>query len=129
MGDKTQHETKKESRMGDKTQNETKKESSEAKKDWKIITLKKPVEYQGMEVKEIDLGKLEDLTAQDMNNAYDTYYALGGNRQIMQESTLLFAQIMAAQVTGYQIEVFERMGAKDAMCLKNRVYRFFFLEE
>ena len=41
--------------MGDKTQNETKKESSEAKKDWKIITLKKPVEYQGMEVKEIDL--------------------------------------------------------------------------
>ena len=72
---------------------------------------------------------LEDLTAQDMNNAYDTYYALGGNRQIMQESTLLFAQIMAAQVTGYQIEVFERMGAKDAMCLKNRVYRFFFLEE
>ena len=97
--------------MGDKTQNETKKESSEAKKDWKIITLKKPVEYQGMD------------------NAYDTYYALGGNRQIMQESTLLFAQIMAAQVTGYQIEVFERMGAKDAMCLKNRVYRFFFLEE
>ena len=115
--------------MGDKTQNETKKESSEEKKDWKIITLKKPVEYQGMEVKEIDLGKLEDLTAQDMNNAYDTYYALGGNRQIMQESTLLFAQIMAAQVTGYQIEVFERMGAKDAMCLKNRVYRFFFQEE
>lgn len=114
--------------MDDKTKNGTKKENEETKKDWKIITLNKPVEYQGLEVREIDLKKLEDLTAQDMNTAYDTYYALGGNRQIMQESTLLFAQIIAAQVTGYQMEVFERMGAKDAMLLKNRIYRFFFLE-
>lgn len=110
-------------------ENETKKGNAETKKDWKTVTLRKPIKYQGLEVKELDLGKMEELTAQDMNNAYDTYYALGGNRQIMQEATLLFAQIIASQVTGYQLEVFERMDAKDAMRLKNRVYRFFFLEE
>jgi len=114
--------------MDDKTKNGTSKGTGNKKKDWKIVELRKPIKYQELEVKEIDLGKLEDLTAQDMNNAYDMYYALGGNRQIMQESTLLFAQIIASQVTGYQMEVFERMDAKDAMRLKNRVYRFFFLE-
>lgn len=115
--------------MDNKSENETSKTTGNKENNWKIVKLRKPIKYQELEVKELDLGKLEDLTAQDMNNAYDTYYALGGNRQIMQESTLLFAQIIAAQVTGYQMEVFERMDAKDAMRLKNRIYRFFFLEE
>ena len=110
--------------------NEAKAEAhKEEEKNWMIVKLSKAITYQEIEIREINLKKMEDLTAQDMNNIYDLYYALGGNKPIMQESTLLFAQILASQVTGYQMEVFERMSAKDAMRLKNRVYRFFFRSE
>ena len=112
--------------MANQVKTEAHKEDAE--KDWMTVKLSKAITYQEIEVKEINLKKMEDLTAQDMNNIYDLYYALGGNKQIMQESTLLFAQILASQTTWYPMEVFERMSAKDAMRLKNRVYRFFFLE-
>lgn len=115
--------------MNDKANKDASKETANDVNDWKVIKLGKPIEYQGTEVREINLSKMDDLTAQDMNGTYDLYYTLGGNRQIMQESTLLFAQILAHKVTGYPMEVFERMNIRDAMRLKNRVYRFFFLEE
>ena len=48
---------------------------------------------------------------------------------IMQESTLLFAQVVASRVCGYPVEAVQELKAKDSVYLKNRVYRFFFRSE
>ena len=76
----------------------------------------------------MDLSKLEELTGRDMNQIYDLYSANGGSGISMQESTLLFAQLIANRVTGYPLELIEMFSARDSFRLKNRVYRFFFLE-
>lgn len=99
-----------------------------ADKNWMKFKLSRPVEYQGNRVEEMDLSGLEELTGRDMNQLYDLYTASGGSGIVMQESTLLFAQLIANRVTGYPVELIERMSARDSMKLKNRVYRFFFLE-
>ena len=98
-------------------------------KNWLVINLKDPVTYQGETITVIDLTKITELTGTDLNTIYDLYYDLGGQRTVMQEITLLFAQIVASKVTGRPVEVLERLKARDSMNLKNRVYRFFFLEE
>ena len=90
--------------------------------------LSKPVEYQGIKAESVDLSKLEELTGRDMNQIYDLYSANGGSGISMQESTLLFAQLIANRVTGYPLELIEMFSARDSFWLKNRVYRFFFLE-
>ena len=97
-------------------------------KAWMKFKLSKSVEYQGVKAEEVDLSKLEELTGRDMNQIYDLYTSNGGNGITMQESTLLFAQLIANRVTGYPLELIENFSAKDSFKLKNRVYRFFFLE-
>lgn len=100
-----------------------------ADKKWMKFKLSRPVEYQGIRMEEMDLSGLDELTGRDMNQIYDLYTANGGSGIVMQESTLRFAQLIANRVAGYPLELIEKMGPKDSMKLKNRVYRFFFLEE
>lgn len=99
-----------------------------SEKAWMKFKLSKPVEYQGIKAESVDLSKLEELTGRDMNQIYDLYSANGGSGISMQESTLLFAQLIANRVTGYPLELIEMFSARDSFWLKNRVYRFFFLE-
>ena len=96
--------------------------------EWLKIKLKEPVEYQGIRVDTIDLTGMESLTGRDLNSVYDLYANMGGSGIIMQEATLLFAQIIASKVTGFPIELFYILKAGDSVKVKNRVYRFFFLE-
>lgn len=96
--------------------------------EWMKLKLKTPVEYQGIKVDELDLSGMEDLTGRDLNSVYDLYANMGGSGIIMQEATLLFAQLIASKVTGFPLELFYVLRAGDSVKLKNRVYRFFFLE-
>lgn len=98
-----------------------------AKEDWLILKLQEPVEYQTMEISTLDLTGIRDMTGSDLNIVYDLYASLGGDGYIMQESTLLFAQVIASRATGYPVEAIMALKAKDSILLKNRVYRFFFL--
>lgn len=107
---------------------DSKKDGTVKEENWLKLLFKTPVEYQGMQVAELDLSGMKDMTGRDMNVVYDLYSNMGGSGIVMQESTLLFAQIIASRATGYPMELFYNMRAKDAMLLKNRVYRFFFLE-
>lgn len=107
---------------------DNKKSEAVQEDNWLKLVLKTPVEYQGMQVTEIDLSGLRDMTGKDLNVVYDLYSNMGGSGIVMQETSLLFAQIIASRATGYPIELFNNMRAKDAVLLKNRVYRFFFLE-
>lgn len=93
---------------------------------WLKIGLSRPLEFQNMKTEVLDLTGLVDLTLEDLNRIYDTYAALGGAGMVMQEATMRFAQLTAAAVTGLPIEMIGKLGAKDAIKLKNRVYRFFY---
>lgn len=93
---------------------------------WLKFKLDSQLEFNGLTAKEMDLTGLLDMTLDDMNGLYDTYAALGGAGMVMQESTLRFAQLVAASVTGFPIEMIGRLKAKDAIKLKNRIYRFFY---
>ena len=105
---------------------ENKKEKKE-EKDWLIIDLKDPIEHQTTQITTLDLTGLRDMTGGDLNVVYDLYANMGGTGTIMQESTLLFAQIVMSRVTGYPVEVIRKIKARDSVALKGRVYRFFFL--
>ena len=96
--------------------------------EWLKLKLKTPVEYQGIKVDQLDLSSMETLTGRDLNSIYDLYANMGGSGIIMQEATLLFAQLIASKVTGFPLELFYVLKAGDSVKLKNRVYRFFFLE-
>jgi hypothetical protein len=96
--------------------------------EWMMLKLKMPVEYQGIKVDQLDLSGMETLTGRDLNAVYDLYANMGGSGIIMQEATLLFAQLIASKVTGFPLELFYVLRAGDSVKLKNRVYRFFFLE-
>lgn len=106
-----------------------KKEGGMEKKDWMVLDLNVPIDYQGMHITQIDLSGLRDMSGRELNVIYDLYSAQGGGAFSLQESTLLFAQIVASRVCGYPLEAVMLLKAKDSMYLKNRVYRFFFLPE
>lgn len=95
-------------------------------RDWMKIKLSEPLEYQGQKVTSLDISGLEKMTLDDMNGLYDTYALIGGAGMVMQETTMRFAQLAAASATGYPIEMIGKLKAKDALKLKNRVYRFFY---
>lgn len=94
---------------------------------WKIIRLEKPADYMGMKIESLDLSGMDDLTLDDMIEIYNLYESLGGTGTVFQESSLLFAKLTAQRLTGIPLEALGKIGAKDAVKLKNRVYRFFFL--
>lgn len=98
-------------------------------KDWLVLELKNPIEYQGVTIERIDMTGLRNMTGKELNQLYDLYLAQGGGGIAMQESTLLFAQIAASMVCGYPLEAIMELKAKDSVYLKNRVYRFFYLSE
>lgn len=103
-------------------------EQAENKKDnWKVIKLKKTVSHMGMQIECLDLTGLDDMTLDDMERIYSIYDEMGGTGAVMQESTLLFAKLTAQHLTGLPLEVLGNLSARDAIVLKNRVYRFFYM--
>lgn len=115
----------KELQTENKEENQAENTTSDAY-GWLKIKLENPLEFNGLSANEIDLSGLLDMTLDDMNGLYDTYATLGGAGMVMQEATLRFAQLAAASVTGFPIEMLGRLKAKDAIKLKNRIYRFFY---
>lgn len=104
-------------------------ESEEAAvpEDWLKFKLDRPVDYQQIHVEALDLSGIKELDGNDMNVIYDLYSSMGGTGTVMQESTLRFAQIAASRATGFPLELFGKLSAKDTVRLKNRMYRFFYL--
>lgn len=108
---------------------ETKRETKaapEPKKDYLELDLKEPVEYQGMTITKLDMKKLREMKGRDLNTLYNLYSALGGTETVLQEGTLLFAQIAASRACGLPVEAVMELGARDSIYLKSRVYRFFY---
>ena len=94
-----------------------KKADEQQEKDWLVLDLEKPVTYNGMQINQLDMSGLREMTGRDLNVIYDLYASQGGDRVIMQESTLLFAQVVASRVCGYPVEAVQELKAKDSVCL------------
>ena len=112
--------------MEKKTESEKK---TAVKKDYLVLNLQKPIEYGGTYISQLDLTGLREMTGRELNVIYDLYASQGGGGVALQESTLLFAQVVASRVCGYPLEAIMEPKAKDSVYLKNRVYRFFYLLE
>lgn len=93
------------------------------------FALYRAVDWQQIHVEELDLRGLDDLNLDDMKELYNTYEHFGGSAVFMQETSVLFAQVAAARVTGYPLELLGKLHPKDAIKLKSRVYRFFYTAE
>lgn len=99
------------------------------KKDFLVLDLKEPIEYQGMKIEQLDMRKLREMTGREMNVLYNLYESTGGTGSVFQEGTLLFAQVAASRVCGLPLEAVMELKARDSVYLKTRVYRFFYATE
>ena len=93
-----------------------------------IVKLSKTYDFEGEKISEIDFSGLEDVTAKTMIKANKVLTATG-DVQIMPESSLHYALIIAAECTKYPIEFYETLRPKDATKIKNTVTGFFYSEE
>lgn len=106
---------------------ETKALPTQKKEDWLVIKLEKTVNCASGKTDKLDLTGLRYLTLDDMVQLYDIYNMNGGAGTVMQESTMLFAKIIAQRVSDFTLEELGTLSAKDAMKIKNRIYRFFYM--
>lgn len=107
---------------------EAKKEEQAVGENTLIVTLSKTYDFEGEKISEIDFSGLEDVTAKTMIKANKVLTATG-DVQIMPESSLHYALIIAAECTKYPIEFYETLRPKDATKIKNTVTGFFYGEE
>lgn len=93
-----------------------------------ILKFNKPFVFEGKTYNEIDLSALENITGEDMIQV-NRRLTVAGCAPLLQEMSLEYAQMMAAQVTGMPIELFKALPAKASMKLKNIVTNFIYGEE
>lgn len=93
-----------------------------------IVELSKEYNFEGEKIKTIDFSGLEKVNAKTMIKANKVLTA-SGDVQILPESSLHYALIIAGECTKYPIDFYERLSPRDAMKVKNTVTTFFFDEE
>lgn len=93
-----------------------------------VITFNKPYKFEGKEYSELDLSAIEDISASDMIAA-NKILDRNGSFNFMPEVTLEYACIIAHKVTGYPLEFFYNLPARESIKLKNKVMGFFFRQE
>lgn len=92
------------------------------------VVLSKEYNFEGEKISEIDFSGLENVTAKTMIKA-NKVLTTSGDVQILPESSLHYALIIAADCTKHPIEFYEMLSPKDAMKIKNTVTAFFYGEE
>lgn len=96
--------------------------------DWekRIIRFKKPYRFEGYEYTEVDLSRLEDMTANDMIAVGKQYNQRNGENTATPEVTLEYAMLMAARAAKLPLEFFYGMPMKEATMVKRCVVSFLF---
>lgn len=101
--------------------------SSDSEKPKLVIHLYDPFIFDdGMEVKEIDLSRLYDMTAEDMF-AVDDQMRRRGYSGSNPEITRLYALLTAARLNRKPWEWCNKMKARDAIRIKNVIAGFFYM--
>lgn len=86
------------------------------------ITMKKPVAFEGREIKEIELD-LEGLTGADLAQAEREYLAMGGQMTSLTLS-ISYCQSLAARAANLPVEAIRAMAAKDSARITMEVQLF-----
>ncbi|MDR0924296.1 MAG: phage tail assembly protein [Hungatella sp.] len=100
--------------------------SSDSTKPTVIVKLYDSYTFDGVEIKEIDLSGLYDMTAEDMF-AVDEQMRRRGYSGQNPEITRLYALLTAARINHKPWEWCNRMKARDAVRIKNVVSGFFYM--
>ncbi len=98
-----------------------------AEKDFLIYELEKPVEFEQMTITQVDLTKLREMTLDELSEVYEAYEAMGGNGTVSMDVPLPFAKLIVQRMTGYPLEAIGTMNVRDALRIRARIYRFFYL--
>ena len=91
-----------------------------------IIELSRVYKFEGEEIKTLDLTKIEDLNAIQMQKADNIYRKITKTPATMPETTYDYAIAVAHLLTGYPIEFFKKISAKDLTKIKMRVVAFLY---
>lgn len=91
-----------------------------------VMKLRKPVDFEGVNYKEIDLTALENLTTSDLIFVRRMMNSSGASIELYPERTHEFACYAASLKTGKPYEFFTSLSAADGMELKRRVQDFLY---
>ena len=91
----------------------------------RVLTLKKPLNFEGKEYTEIDLSELDELTTRQLKEA-DKLVDISQRMLTMKEVTLDYACVVAHISTHLPLEFFDQLSAVDAVSLRIMVVQFFF---
>lgn len=94
-----------------------------------LIKLSRTYDFEGRHVSEIDLTKIENLNAMQMQGIENTYRRIAKNVSSTPELTIEYAMAAAATLTDLPIEFYKRINAKDITKIKNRVINFLYSED
>lgn len=96
-------------------------------KDFLNYVLEKPVTFEEMTIRMVDLTKLREMTLDELSEVYEAYEAMGGNGGVTMDVPIPFAKLIIQRMTGYPLEAIGKMSARDALRIRMRIYRFFYL--
>lgn len=99
--------------------------AKEAEENDLVITLKKPIRFEGQQYDKIDLTGLKDIRAKDMIDI-NRLMTKAGNVNSTQELTLEYALYMANIATVLPLEFFEQLPPYAALAIKRCVVDFLY---
>lgn len=89
-----------------------------------VLALKRPIVFEGKEIKEIDLNGLEDLTGKAMRKIDKIFRSTGGAATFSKEVDSYYLQLVAMEATAFPQEFFDLLHAKDVTALEIKVRNF-----
>lgn len=90
-----------------------------------ILKLSDPYKFDGIEVTELNMEGITELTAGDMCQL-DREMIKRGYSGTRMDATRQYAMLVAAKVNGKPMEYCDRMGARDGIRLRDFVATFFY---
>lgn len=93
-----------------------------------IIEFKKPIKFEGKEVKKIDLSGLENIKTKDLIEV-EKQYGIEGNFSSQPETTVAYARLIGEKVSDLPLEFFDSLKAKEILKVRNVVVSFFYEED
>lgn len=94
-----------------------------------VINFSQTYNFEGEEIDTLDLRKIEDLNAIQMQRADNIYRKITKNVATMPETTYDYAIAVAHILTEYPVEFFKQINAKDLTKIKTRVVAFLYGED
>lgn len=104
---------------------ETKKAAEDIEDGPRLVTLTKPIKFEGVTYRKIDLSAMDNITAEDMIEI-NRRLSRSGNVDFVQELSLEYALNLVQVATGIPLEFFLKLPPYESMQLKNRVAGFLY---